>query len=224
MGQENNVIPDYRIDRKIAVGNTVHAFLLRVRENTACIHHAIIPEEQKADISRYHFQHDRDKHLLARSFLYDQLAAQYAVTDFGLDYTEFKKPVLRSHPGIHFSFSYAKEYVLIGISTGKKLGVNIEYIDRKFPVADTASSVLSPDELVSFHLYESGSAEQYHFFFRLFTAKEAIIKAFGTGLNYDVRKINTLSGDQFEYGQEHFLYRDEGLWREEYCLAVCGEV
>lgn len=224
MDSTKKSIPDYRIEKEIAIGTAAKAYLLRVRDNIAFIHHAIIPPEQQLDISRYHFQHDRDKRLLTRSFLYDHLATHHAITDFQLDCNTFKKPFLRSAPDIHFSFSYAKEYVFIGISPGKKLGIDIEYIDRSIPIADLAESIMSPEELTRFRSYTLNSAEQYLFFFRLFSAKEAIIKAFGTGLFYEVKKINTLSSDRYEYDKEHFLYRDEGLWMEEYCLAVCGEV
>lgn len=221
MSAEKKGISNYRIEKEIVLNNAIQVFLLRVSENITSVNHAIIPAAQQADINRYRFAHDRNKRLLTRSFLFEYLAAQYPVTDFELVYNEYKKPSLLSVPQIHFSFSYSKDYVLIGISNGKKLGIDIEYIDHSVPVTDMAADIMCPDELRHFHSFNKGAAEQFHFFFHVFSAKESIIKSFGTGLYFDVKKLNTLAGDRFEYMQQHYQYHDAGLWMGEYLLAVC---
>jgi 4'-phosphopantetheinyl transferase len=221
MSPGNNSISNYRVAKEIVIDSSVQVFLLSVNDNIPFINHAIIPAGQQADISRYHFSHDRNKRLLTRSFLYEYLAVKYGVADFELEFNEYKKPSLRSAPGIQFSFSYSKEYVLIGISEGKKLGIDIEYTDRSVPVTEMADDIMCADELRHFQTLNKGTAEQFHFFFHVFSAKESIIKSFGTGLYFDVKKINTLSGDRFKYLQEQFRYHDAGLWMGEYQLAVC---
>lgn len=224
MSPENNTISNYRVAKEIVIDNSVQVFLLRVNDNIPFINHAIIPAAQQADISRYHFSHDRNKRLLTRSFLYDYLAGKYGVADFELEFNAYKKPFLRSAPGIQFSFSYSKEYVLIGISEGKKLGIDIEYTDRSIPVTEMAGDIMCADELHHFQSFNKGAAEQFHFFFHVFSAKESIIKSFGTGLYFDVKKLNTLAGNRFEYLQQQFQYHDAGLWMGDYHMGICCEL
>lgn len=223
MNPANNLIPGYRIEKEISFGTDAKAFLLRVDANRESINTAIIPPEQKAQISQYHFQHDQDKRLLARSFLYEMLKALYGLTDFTFDYTEFQKPVFRVAPSVDFSFSYAGDYVFAGYAAGKQIGIDIECINESFPVMETAASVMCADELSLLHQLAANPPDACRFFFHLFTAKESIIKAFGTGLHYDVRNINTITGDRFAYNGKTFHYRDEGTREGRFYLAACLE-
>lgn len=218
---EQDQITHFTIARETVTSNGIRVFLLPVVPNVVNIDTGIIPENQYKDIERYRVKHDRDKRLIARSFLYHYLRSYYGVTRFDTIPGDYKKPLLHSAPGIHFSISYSGNYILTGISSGGPLGVDIERIDAGIAVADMAASIMCAEEVHHFSQLTAGSPEQRHFFFSVFSIKEAIIKAFGTGLYYDVVKLNTLAGGLYNYSGENYEHSNFFEEEKEYCINIC---
>jgi len=91
------------------------------------------------------------------------------------------KPVLEpsSSRPIHFSLSRSEELVLIGLGA-RPLGVDIEWLGKRFDVRELAKDVLSRREQEA--LKQVSLAHQLEAFLRCWTQKEAYLKAIGTGL------------------------------------------
>ncbi|APC91722.1 MULTISPECIES: 4'-phosphopantetheinyl transferase family protein [Francisella] len=156
---------------------------------------SIIPSEQKNDIYKYTKLEDRNKRLIARKKLYLFLKEKYGLQYFNFHFNNYNKPKFKHHESIHFSFSYAKEYIFTGISS-LEIGIDIEYIDKSLNVGKLAHIIMHPTE---FDYFSSLAPKQkQEFFFRVFNIKEAIIKAIGMGLYYDVKAINVL-----DIGKDH---------------------
>lgn len=194
---------DYRLIDQLILGDATIS-LLDVAANLGNINKAIIPREQLADIAQYRFARDRNKRLLTRSFLYEWLHSKYGLNCFRLGFNEFQQPYLETAPHIHFSFSYAKDYVLIGVREYYKIGVDIEYIDPALDIREMSPSIMCPEELSRFQDDQDNPAAQSTFFFSLFAAKESIIKSFGTGLYYEVKDINTICNNMHTYQSGNF--------------------
>ena len=201
----------------------IQLYLLGIEENIKCINRSIIPKAQLKDISRYKREVDVIKRLLTRSFLYEFLNKYYSITDFELGASDHFKPFFKGVPNIHFSFSYAKDYVFIAINNSK-IGVDIEYIDPDFPVNKIAPDIMCESELEKFNTYPENSSSQHIYFYKLFSAKEAIIKAFGTGLHYDIKQINTIENKQFIYQGEKFMHQEFDLWQNSYSMSICYQL
>lgn len=213
----------YQVEWSTSLSNGVQLFLLDLGRNIEKINKSIIPVTQLTEILRYRRIIDIHKRLLARSFLFEFVNQRYGLLDFSFSYNQFQKPFLASKASLNFSFSYAGPYVLVGISDGLKLGVDIEQVDSKFETLDVAPDIMCSDELKRFQLLPPNSWQQFLFFFRLFSAKEAIIKAFGKGLFFDVKTISTLSSSQYCFEDAKYECEEQCLWNGKYVLFTCYE-
>ena len=107
----------------------ISIYLLKVNINIDSFELDVIPQSQKQDVAKYHLRLDRQKRLLARSFLFEHCQRQFRLNRFDFAFNGYQQPRFK-YSDIQFSFSYAGDYVLVGISTKKKLGVDIEYKDK----------------------------------------------------------------------------------------------
>ncbi|HEX7542243.1 MAG TPA: 4'-phosphopantetheinyl transferase superfamily protein [Anaerolineales bacterium] len=91
--------------------------------------------------------------------------------------------------GLSFNVSHSGGLAVFAIANGFGVGVDIEEIHPVRDLEATASIFLSPDELAEFEaLPAAGKLER---FFTVWTCKEAILKAFGSGFTSPVRDILT---------------------------------
>jgi 4'-phosphopantetheinyl transferase len=142
--------------------------------------------------------------------------------NFELGFNEYQKPFLIDNPRIHFSFSYSKNLVLIGVSQ-TTIGIDVEYVDEKMEITEIAPTIMHPDELDHFHSLSGSIPLQRQFFFRLFSLKESIIKAFGTGLYFPVKELNVLDNRIFTFRGTSFECKPLSMEiTQEYCFAICN--
>ncbi|MFW0740029.1 4'-phosphopantetheinyl transferase family protein [Flavobacterium sp. T12S277] len=215
---------NFIIAKHIIIDSNTEIYLINIKDNNVgYIDKSIIPASQIEEISEYKFKIDSDKRLLARVFLFEYLKIKYNIKNFELDINEYNKPFLKVAPSINFSFSYSKNYMLIGISKEKKIGVDIEYINPKFNINEIAQEIMCKSELDWFNYFKDTSLKRIYFF-QLFSAKESIIKAFGIGLFYNVKKINTLDKRIYKFKNTQFEYKELGLWMNEYSLSLSIEI
>lgn len=181
-----------------------------------------IPLDQLKNINKYKFDKDKNKRLIAKSFLYKQLSEEYGVNDFTLIYNEHKKPFLKKHCDIYFSLSYSKEFIFIGISSKYEVGVDIEYINKSIETDCLSDEIMHSKEL-SFYNKLTLNNEKQSFFFKAFNIKESIIKAIGTGLFYDIKNINILDiRENNNYLLDSFELKVKEIKAvSDYKLAVC---
>ena len=91
------------------------------------------------------------------------------------------KPSLKSrHEGVHFSASHGRLGSVIALSETSPIGVDIEFT-RTIDVAGFASKILSAEERQA--LLALDDEARLHALLATWTAKEAVIKALGMGLN-----------------------------------------
>ncbi|MFI6392316.1 4'-phosphopantetheinyl transferase family protein [Nonomuraea sp. NPDC050540] len=81
------------------------------------------------------------------------------------------------HRGLDFNLSHSGEWALIAVAPeGRRVGVDVERISSDADILDLAARMYQPEEAE--RVRAAGAPE----FFRLWTAKEAYIKATGVGL------------------------------------------
>lgn len=100
-------------------------------------------------------------------------------------YGRYGKPYLAvklgdATPELSFNLSHAGNHILLGVSQHGEIGVDIEVIDAYR--ADIARRYFHQDEYL--HLETLPSSERSRAFYRVWTAKEACVKALGVGLRY----------------------------------------
>ncbi|WP_288383022.1 4'-phosphopantetheinyl transferase superfamily protein, partial [uncultured Acinetobacter sp.] len=127
---------------------------------------------QKQKIHQY-----RDE-LIARHLHTSIDALDYAVTAHG-------KPYLR-HSTLAFNHSHSQDDYALAISDRvADIGVDIESLNRKIRFDALAQHAFHPDEYACWKALD----EDVRYWFKVWTTKEAILKAHGMGIRLD---LNTL--------------------------------
>lgn len=104
---------------------------------------------------------------------------EFRVGEFGVGRSGVGKASVGPGPGPHFNISHCDGLVACAVSNDLELGVDVEPVARKAPL-DLAQTYFAPEEIR--WLTGLPPAEQPLGFFRLWTLKEAYIKATGLGL------------------------------------------
>jgi 4'-phosphopantetheinyl transferase len=94
---------------------------------------------------------------------------------------EFGKPRLAGNGHVHFNLSHCEERAVLAISDAAEVGIDLER-ERPLEHADLAKRYFHPNEVVAIAA-SCDEAEQRRAFFLVWTLKEAVVKALGTGLS-----------------------------------------
>ncbi|MEM9258782.1 MAG: 4'-phosphopantetheinyl transferase superfamily protein [Bacteroidota bacterium] len=96
-------------------------------------------------------------------------------------YTKFGKPFLQQATELHFNLSHTDGYALMAFSQGETIGVDVEPINERIEIETLVHRFFSPVEIST--IIAMQPADRPAAFFRLWTRKEALIKAQGAGLS-----------------------------------------
>jgi 4'-phosphopantetheinyl transferase len=152
---------------------------------------SILSNDEKLRVERYSYPQSADRFAVARGILrtllgrYRSCNPEELVFSYGLH----GKPELADDPGVGISFnvSHSGGLAVFAIANGYEVGVDIEEFHQVSDLDATASIFLSPDELVEFKTLAAG--EKLEYFYNLWTSKEAILKAYGTGFSRPSRDV-----------------------------------
>jgi 4'-phosphopantetheinyl transferase len=125
----------------------------------------------------------RRNRLVARGLLREVLAQHLDADPARLEIARPPggKPVVLGLPApLHFSLSHSRDLALVAVSRHAEIGVDLESIDRSIDVDVIGRQVLRPGEQASLAVLRPGP--RHVAFLRLWTAKEACLKAIGVGL------------------------------------------
>jgi 4'-phosphopantetheinyl transferase len=152
--------------------------------------------DERARADRFSFAADRRRFLARRGLLRTLLAGYLRKRPEDLRFAcdEKGKPRL---PGedVRFNLSRAGDGVLIGFTRGPDIGVDVERVKDGYTGEEIAGKFFAPSETAALTaLPESSRSEA---FFRVWTAKEAYLKARGDGLAYplDAFAVTVDSGE-----------------------------
>ncbi|KAB7763689.1 4'-phosphopantetheinyl transferase family protein [Xanthomonas maliensis] len=90
-------------------------------------------------------------------------------------------------PGWDIGWSHSGEYLLVGLGEGVRLGVDLERLRPRPRLLEIAARFFHPDETA--WLTGLPVAEAHALFFRLWCAKEAVLKAHGHGLSFGLHRL-----------------------------------
>lgn len=168
---------------------TVHlwfATLEKLQPRMEAYHELLDPVEQDR-AARFRYKHDRERFILGHGLL-RSLLGQYLKRDgslirlargpFGKPYLERKK--------LHFNFSDTKDAILIGLTSGHELGVDIETLAREVDHAAVSEHYFTRPEIA---VIQRSGADARSRFLDFWTRKEAVLKASGVGIMEDLRSL-----------------------------------
>jgi len=148
----------------------------------------VAPTLANGEIHLWHAQsadaHDVRAH--ARTVLRELLGA-YAGADIEIGSGEHGKPFARAAGDIEFNLSHAGEDIVIAFTREQALGVDIERLHRRAVSADIARRFFCASEADA--LAALPEAHRQRAFLRLWTHKEAVLKAIGGGLSFGLARL-----------------------------------
>ena len=140
----------------------------------------VLSDEERATADRRIFADDRSRYIASHASLRRVLSAytsrpsstlRFATRDGG-------KPYLPDH-AMHFNMSHSGGVVAIAVA-GEEVGVDVESVERPVDARAIADRFFTPDEFR--WLRAQAPSDGQRAFFRLWTLKEAVMKADGRGM------------------------------------------
>jgi len=149
-----------------------------------------LDQEEYARAARFHFERDRTRFLASRGLLRHILARylETAPERLRFGYAPAGKPFLIEHHDLHFNLSHAADVLVLGVARERQLGVDVERVPPDEVVDSVSGIVFSAPECKALRGLEPGARREL--FARLWTRKEAYIKADGRGMSLSLDHID----------------------------------
>ncbi len=142
----------------------------------------------------YRFKDDRLRFLLAR-YILKSVASKIAGREIGEaepTFTEFGKPIFTDIP-LHFSISHSGRFSSVAFSLDYQLGLDIEMVRSVQDAKQLSKRFFSIEE--NLFLEKTGQSALLDNFFRVWSAKEAYIKALGRGISKKLQEFSVVDAE-----------------------------
>jgi len=166
-----------------------HLFKIAVDEHFDRIvndYNQVLSEKELDKAKKYNKESDGRRYIVSKYYL-RKILSSFIKTDapaINFKETSNKKPSL---PGIEFNVTHSGNFVLIVVSKSQ-IGVDLELINKSFDFKPLLANCFHPDEAA----YLKSSSKETADFYRLWTRKEALLKATGEGLIDELDQLNCL--------------------------------
>jgi 4'-phosphopantetheinyl transferase len=177
-------------------GDGVHIWYLGLRDpnerDTALFRESLSAGELER-ASRFRFEKHRAQFVLTRGTLRSLLGHYLGASprEISFHYSKHDKPSLAEAANlrnIHFNVSHTEGMAIFGFTLGRRIGVDIENLRTDFHAEEIAERFFAVTERSA--LREIPPAARYEAFFRIWTRKEAYIKALGEGLSHPLHQFD----------------------------------
>lgn len=151
-----------------------------------------LDEQERSRYERFHFSRHRHEYLVAHALLRSSLShyGNCSPSEWQFSKNTYGRPEIREGSGLpplRFNLTHTEGLVACAITPSAAIGIDVERITRSGDLQAIADVSLSPAERADLHKL-SGQEWNQHFF-RLWTLKEAYIKAQGKGLSMPLQQI-----------------------------------
>jgi 4'-phosphopantetheinyl transferase len=180
--------------------------------------------EEIVRASRYRSSAGRANFIASRAVLRDILSRyiEQAPVNIIFGYSAEGKPFLANQTGrreITFNMSHSDDLAIYAVSCVREVGIDLERVESFDDSDGVARRFFSARELAAFQA--SGETGQTEVFFRLWTRKEAYLKARGLGLTQEGPGFDA----RLQRGQAAKMVDENGVqWRAEELLPAPGYV
>jgi phosphopantetheine--protein transferase-like protein len=177
----------------------------------------ISPDEQfRAD--KFHFDKNRETYITCHAILRSVLAKSMNISPLEVTYGYGlnNKPSIPGNP-LYFNITHTKEAFAFAVSNDFNVGIDLERINQNTDILPVMESFFSKKER-EYILMPKTDPEIRNRFFQLWTRKEALLKAFGTGIIDNLAQVEVSENgnllnrklfDKLNFDTEittHFLY------------------
>ena len=193
--------------------NTLHVWAFdwtSVHENFLGHMQSFLSPDEHTRMARYKIQDDRTRFCAGRALL-RHLGGRYLGQDgrtLQISFGDHGKPRWQKPCGnLRFSLSHSGVWVMIVFSERREVGIDVQSIGRRslLDCMKIAKHAFHPDE-VDF-LKSCAEDIRLQKFYEIWTCKEAVIKASGTGVHGEMEKFSVLPLPEQEQ------WRNLGRWQ-----------
>ena len=155
----------------------------------------LLSTQELEKASKFRFQQDRHSYIITHAMLRTILGRYLDLEPVKIEFVsnDYQKPSLcEKYKKIHFNLSHSTGLTALAFSTKSEIGVDVEKIDQEFDFDLIAKTHFSAAENRYLLAKQPNTREM---FYKLWTRKEAFLKAVGTGIGENLgievfRKIN----------------------------------
>lgn len=147
---------------------------------------ALLSTEERAAQRRFVFARDRRRYLVTRALVRTVLSRYARVRPEAWVFSAgpHGRPAISAPlrvPALEFNISHSGDLVMLGVTSGRTLGIDTESIAERAADIDGLDRYFAPEESAA--LLALPAQERRRRFFELWTLKESYIKARGMGLS-----------------------------------------
>jgi 4'-phosphopantetheinyl transferase len=171
--------------------NQVHIWQAHIKTDSAYykdISKSLSPDELER-ANNFRFPKDRERFIIRRYQLRLILSKYCGCQPFELifGYNSCKKPFIRSpeFKEVKFNMSCSGDLMLVGLCNQNEIGIDIEKVCEITDLDNIASENFSLPELK----YLNATLDRTNAFYKIWTRKEAFIKAIGKGMYYPLKSF-----------------------------------
>jgi phosphopantetheinyl transferase len=148
-------------------------------------------EQARAD--KFHFDQDRETYITCHAMLRLVLAQFLNLNPLEISYKigSNNKPGIKDDP-VYFNVTHTREAFAFTVSREFNVGIDLENINQDIEISSVARSYFSKKEREYIFNLATGSKER---FFQLWTRKEALLKALGTGIINNLTEVEVSGRD-----------------------------
>jgi 4'-phosphopantetheinyl transferase len=153
--------------------------------------------DEEGRAQRYYFEHDRQRFTVARTALRRLLGAYLQVTPASLSfqYSLQGKPGLSSrYSELTFNISHSEDFAILAFRRGGEIGVDIEKVRTDVETDKLAERFFSASERSAIRALPAEL--RLDAFYRCWTSKESLLKAWGTGLTLPLHSFDVEADPQ----------------------------
>lgn len=164
--------------------------------------------------ARFRFREDRARFILGRGLVRTHLGSCFLQPPetIELAYTDRDRPFFHRDETVHFSISHTHDLVALALTRGARIGVDLEHLRPPADLPELAKRILSADDLRLFQALPQSEISPA--FFRVWTRKEAYLKARGEGITQGLRQFSVSLGPEEISGvQDHREKTPTPAWR-----------
>ena len=196
----------------------------------------LLNSDERRQEQRFHFEKDRNRYLITRALVRAVLSRYQSIDPRAWVFStnSYGRPEIdaegKGAADLCFNVSHTAGFIVLGVTRGRALGVDVENISARDNPLDVAGQVFAAAELAE--LGRLPRERQLDRFFQYWTLKESYIKARGMGVSIPLQKFSfRLERDglvDLEIAPE--LGDDPKRWEfwqmrpaHEHVLAVCAQ-
>ena len=155
---------------------------------------ACLTDDEKSRAARFRFPKDATHWTACRAALRQILGREIELPahDVPLVFSEFGKPTLAApFDSLHFNLSHCPDLALVAVGIDGPVGVDLEALERASQLPECENSFCHPEEILTLPTEINLRASAL---LRIWTAKEAVLKALGTGLSHPPEQVRITFG------------------------------